>query len=241
MRILSKLLIALTLTASGAPVFAQEIIVTASRRGPEASGGYLADFSAIPTQRSVIGLKRNADYAVQTVWIAGDTREAAKRAEEIDATMRSTIGSASKAGVELGIGDYVIEPLTLTNYKRLSYMGDGRPDTSRANFLVKVRLTPGMDLAAAKAQIAKFVASVARTGRTALTVSGEPTLSLVNPDQYRGAIIDLIAADAAEQSKRFGAGYGVAVTGLDRPVEWARAGATEVFLYLPSTYTVRRD
>ena len=241
MRILSKAAIALTLTASVAPAFAQEIIVTASRRGPEAAGGYLADFSAIPTQRSIISLKRNADYAVQTVWIVGDTREAAKRTEELDATMRSVIGSAGKAGVELGIGSYVIEPLTLTNYKRLGYIGDGRPDTSRTNFLVKVRLTPGMDLAAAKAQIAKFVASVAKTGRTTLTVSGEPTLSMVNPDQYRGAIIDLIAADAAEQAQRFGAGYGVAVSGLDRPVEWARAGATEVFLYLPATYTVRRD
>ena len=241
MRILSKALIALTLTGSVAPAFAQEMIVTASRRAPGTYGGYIADLGVIPAQRTIISLKRTADYAVQTVWITGDTREAVKRAEEIDATMRSTIGGASKAGVELAIGDYVIAPLTLTNYKSLSYMGDGRPDTSRANFLVKVRLTPGMDLAAAKAQIAKFVESVAKTGRTKLTVSGDATLSVVNPDQYRGAIVDLIAADAAEQAKRFGAGYGVAVTGIDRPVEWARAGATEVFLFLPASYTLRRD
>ena len=241
MRILSKALITLTLTASAAPVFAQEMIVTASRRAPGIHGGYVADMGVIPAQRPIINLKRGADYVVQTVWITGDTREAAKRKEEIEATLRSTIGSAGKAGVDLAIGDYVIEPLTLTNYKSLNYIGDGRPDTSRANFLVKVRLTPGMDLAAAKAQIAKCVASVTRTGGTALMVAGDPTLSVVNPDQYRGAIIDLIAADAAEQAKRFGAGYGVAVTGLDRPVEWARAGATDVFLFLPAAYTLRRD
>jgi hypothetical protein len=235
-----KAIIALTLIASAAPAFAQEVIVTASRRQQGNYGG--VDLSGvIPAQRSIISLKRSADYAVQTVWLAGDTRDAVKRKEELEATLRSVIGSAGKGGVELAIGDYVIEPLTLTNYKNLNYVGDGRPDTSRTNFLVKVRLTPGMGIAAAKAQIAKFVASVAKTGRTTLTVMGEPTLSVVNPDQYRGAIIDLIAADAVEQSKRFGTGYGVAVSGIDRPVEWARAGATEVFLYLPSTYTVRRD
>lgn len=240
MRIMSKAVIALSLIASAAPAFAQEVIVTASRRQQGNYGG--VDLSGvIPAQRSIITLKRSADYAVQTVWITGDTREAAKRKEELEATLRSTIGSAGKSGVELATGDYVVEPLTLTSMKNFNYVGDGRPDTSRANFLVKVRLTPGMDIATAKAQIAKFVASVAKTGRTTLTVMGEPTLSMVNPDQYRGAIIDLIAADAAEQSKRFGTGYGVVVTGLDRPVEWARAGSTEVFLYLPSAYTVRRD
>lgn len=241
MRILSNVLIALTLTASVAPAFAQEVIVTAARR-PQGNYGGAADLSGvIPAQRSVISLRRSADYAVQTVWITGDTREAARRKEELEATLRSVIGSAGKGGVELATGDYVVEPLTLTNLKKLNYVGDGRPDTSRTSFLVKIRLTSGMDLATAKAQIAKFVSSVAKTGRTMLTVIGEPTLSVVNPDQYRGAIIDLIAADAAEQSKRFGTGYGVAVSGLDRPVEWARAGSTEVFLYLPSSYTVRRD
>lgn len=240
MRIASKVLIALTLAASAAPVFAQEMIVTAARRAPGNYGN--VDVSGvIPAQRSIITLKRSADYAVQTVWITGDTRDAAKRKEELEATLRSAISSAGKGGVELATGDYVVEPLTLTSMKNLNYVGDGRPDTSRANFLVKVRLTPGMELAAAKAQIAKFVASVAKTGRTTLTVMGEPTLSVVNPDQYRGAIIDLIAADAAEQAKRFGSGYGVAVSGIDRPVEWARAGATEVFLFLPAAYTLRRD
>ncbi len=240
MRILSKALITVTIAAIVAPAFAQEVIVTATRR-PQNYGGVVDMSGVVPAQRSIINLKRSADYVVQTAWIAGDTRDAAKRKEELEATLRSTIGSASKGGVELAIGDYVIEPLTLTNYRNLNYVGDGRPDTSRTNFLVKVRLTPGMDIAAAKAQIAKFVASVAKTGRTTLTAPGEPTLSVVNPDQYRGAIIDLIAADAAEQAKRFGPGYGVAVSGIDRPVEWARAGATEVFLFLPASYSLRRD
>lgn len=238
MRTARQTLLALTLLSSAAPAFAQEMIVTAARRAPGNYGN--GDMSGvIPAQRPIIHLKRSADYVVQQVWIAGDTREAAKRKEELEATLRNAIGSAGKAGVELATGDYVVEPLTLTSYRNLSYTGDGRPDTSRATFLVKVRLTPGMDIAVAKAQISRFVTSVAKTGRTSMAVTGEPTLSVVDPDQYRGAIIDLIAADAAAQGAKFGAGHGVDVIGLDRPVEWARAGATEVFLYLPAAYTVR--
>lgn len=232
MRIIFKGLVALTLLAAAAPAVAQEVLVTAQRRD-----GYVGGMVA--AQRPVIHLKRTADYVVQTVWITGDTRDAAKRMEDINATLRNTIGGAAKAGVELAVGDYVIEPLTLTNYRNLSYGGDGRPDTSRTTFLVKVRLTPSLDIPAAKAQIAKFVESVAKVGRTSMTVSGEPTLSVVNPDQYRGAIVDLIAADAAVQAAKFGAGHGVDVSGIDRPVEWARSGLTEVSLYLPASYVVR--
>lgn len=239
MRIACKALLVLTLAASAAPALTQEMIVTASRRAPGNYGGVVDVSGVIPAQRPIIHLKRTADYVVQQVWIAGDTREAAKRKEELEATLRNAIGSAGKAGVELATGDYVVEPLTLTNYKNLNYVGDGRPDTSRALFLVKVRLTPGMDIGAAKAQIARFVTSVAKAGRTSMAATGEPTLSVVNPDQYRGAIIDLIAADAAAQAAKFGTSHGVDVIGLDRPVEWARAGATEVFLFLPAAYTVR--
>ncbi len=72
-----------------------------------------------------------------------------------------------------------------------------------------------------------------------MKVYSELTLSVVNPEQYRGAIIDLIAKDTGTTSGRFGAGYGVEVSGLDRPVQWKRAGLTEVQLFLPSETKVR--
>jgi GTPase SAR1 family protein len=128
----------------------------------------------------------------------------------------------------------------LRRARSASVLWPRRPDTSTTTFLVKVKLTPDMDIAAAKAQIGRFVDSVAKTGRSTLTVMGEPTLSVVNPDQYRGQIADLIAADAATMKVKFGPDYGVNVSGLDRPVEWARAGPVDVVLYLPSTYTVTR-
>jgi len=234
-----NLLVAVAMLASAAPSFAQEVLVTGQRRSQgDYNNGYAGGMVA--AQRSVISLRRQADYAVQPVRLIGDTRDATVRMNDLNATLRNMIAGAGKAGVELAIGDYVVQPLTLANYRNLNYGGDGRPDTSATTFLVKVKLAPGMDIAAAKAQIKRFIDGVEKVGRSTLVASGEPTLSVVDPDQYRGRIADLIAADAVTMKAKFGPDYGVTVTGLDRPVEWARAGPTDVFLYLPSSYVVTR-
>ena len=59
------------------------------------------------------------------------------------------------------------------------------------------------------------------------------TLSVVAPDKYRGAIADIISADAKAMAARLGDGYAVEIEGLNRPVEWARSGLSEVLLYIP--------
>lgn len=207
----------------------EEIIVTASRRE---SDDYV---ETMPITR----LRRTADFAVQSVRIAGDTRDAEQRRSEIYEMVRQAIATAGKLGVELATGEYLVEPLTPANYRALTLTSDGRPDTDRTEFLVKVRLQSGMDAKAAIDRITRFVAAVPAVGRAEIKESGDLTLSVVNPDQYRGQIVDLIAADAAATAGKFGAGYGVEVKGLDRPVEWSRASLTDVFLYLPANYVVR--
>lgn len=217
---------------------AQEVIVT-GMRSPQ---GYAGDgIVAISTAKPApaLRLRRSADFAVQTVRIVGDTRDETKRREEIYAMIERAIGLAGKNGVELSTGDYIVEPLTRANYRNLLLEEDDeRDDAESATFLVKVRLVPGMNAKAALARIAAFVKAVPAVGRAELIAEDELTLSVVAPDQYRGAIIDLVAADAAKATARFGAGYAVTVNGLDRPVEWARVGLTEVSLYLPVSYSV---
>lgn len=208
---------------------AQEIVVTGSRREAD-------DYS---DTMPIITLRRTADFAVQEVKVAGDTREAVKRRDEIYAMVRGAIELAGKYDVELATGEYVVEPLTPANYKNLPLSNDGRPDTGKAVFLVKTRLAPGVDAKTALDRIARFLKAVPTVGRAEMTEQGDLTLSVVSPDQYRSQIIGLIAEDAGATAAKFGPGYGVEVRGLDRPVEWARASLTEVFLYLPSAYVVR--
>ena len=206
-----------------------EVVITASRRDAD---NYDASVPAI-------GMRRVADYAVQEVVVTCDTRDASKRHDEIFAMIRGAIDLAVKrGGVELATGTVVVEPLTASTYRNLTLKNDGRPDTDKAKFLVKTRLSVGTDAKEALDRIDAFVKDVPTVGRAEMKPSGDLTLSVVGPDQYRGQIIDLVAADARATAAKMGAGYAVEIKGLDRPVEWTRASLTEVFLYLPYAYSV---
>ena len=238
MRHIAKLLIAAGLSAAALPATAQEVVVTASRVSP--SGGYnsVATLSTgMPAP--VLTLRRTADFAVQTVTVTGDTRDAIKRRQEIYDMIRGAIGLSGKAGVELAVGQYIVEPLTMENYKNLTLSNGNRDDSEQVTFLVKTPLTPGVDAKTALERITKFIKAVPTVGRAEIEADGELSLSVVKPEQYRGAIIDLVAAETASSAGKFGPGYGAAVSGLDRPVQWARASLTEVSLYLPVTYEVQ--
>lgn len=202
---------------------AAEVIVTAMRRNAD---DYSADMPAV-------GLRRTADFAIQEVTIAGDTRDAGQRADEIYAMLANAIAGASRAGVQLAFGERVVQAVTLKNYRDLSLERDSRPDSQRLKFLVKSPLAAGTDAASAQARINAFVKAVKPVGRALMEANGDLTLSVVAPDQYRGAIADAIAADARTLFARFGPDYAVEVEGLNRPVEWARAGLSEVLLYIP--------
>ncbi|HEV2818849.1 MAG TPA: TonB-dependent receptor [Allosphingosinicella sp.] len=189
--------------------------------------------------RPAIGLRRTADFAVMIVTVAGDTREEQRRRDEIFAMVRSAIELAGRSGVELATGAIIVEPLTIDNYRGLPLTNDGRPDSEQVTFLVKTRLGGETDAAAALQRIERFVRAVPAAGRAEMRRVGELGLSVVAPDQYRGQILDLIAADSRAAAARFGPNYAVEVAGLDRPVQWMRASLTEVFLYVPYNVTVR--
>ncbi|MHA6767275.1 TonB-dependent receptor [Sphingobium ummariense] len=207
---------------------AEEVVVTAMRR----------DADDYDERVPAVGLRRTADYAVQMVTVAGDTREAPRRREEIFSMIRGAIELAGKRGVELATGEMVVEPLTLANYRNLVLQGDGRPDTDKATFLVKTRLSDAGDAKAALDRIDAFLKAIPTVGRAEIKRSGDLTLSVVGPDNYRGQIIDLVAADARATATRIGPDYAVSAKGLDRPVEWTRASLTEVFLYVPYSYEI---
>ena len=104
--------------------------------------------------------------------------------------------------------------------------------------LPAITLRRAADFAAAEARIAAFIKAVPAAGRAALEASGEPSLSVVNPSQYRAAIIDLITADAKATAARMGPEYGANLQGPDRPVQWGPGAPGEVALFLPYVYQV---
>jgi hypothetical protein len=230
---------AFLLALAAAPAAAQtigdsEIVVTGSR---------IRNSSDSPEEQRppAIGLKRTADFAVQQVAIVGDTGDTPKRREEILAMVRGAIELAERrGGIQLATGTLVVEPLTLANYRNLPFdddEDDERPDTDRVTFLVKTPLAE-VDAKAALERIAAFIKAVPTVGRAEMEAAGDITLSVVGPNNYRGRIVQLVAADAQATAARLGPDYAVQANGLDRPVEWARASLTEVFLYVPYSYSV---
>jgi hypothetical protein len=192
-------------------------------------------------------LRRTADFAIQQVIIASDTVDEDDAKKEVVAMVRKAIDLTGSSGVLTASGEIVVEPLTVGNYTDLKVLDsdedDNDPDDNIdgwfVKFLVKVPLAPGIDAKTALAKIEQFIKRVPQVGRAEMKPHSELTLSVVNPEQYRGAIIDLVAKDTAATGAKFGPGYGVEVTGLDKPVQWKRASLTEVQLFLPSNATIR--
>jgi hypothetical protein len=236
-RVLLFLAVAISCPSSGstqklaAPVpsiSSQEIIVTGARR----------EMDNYDAQAPAVGLRKIADFAIQPVVVTGDTRDPDTRHEEMYQTIRRAIELAGSSGVQLAFGDIVVEPLTVANYHDLTLQKDDRPDSNKIELLVKASLT-GADAREATARIDRFLKSIKPVGRALIEPTGDMTLSVVAPDQYRAEIGKIVAADAATMAAKFGSDYAVEVRGLNRPVEWSRASLTEVFLYIPYDLVIR--
>ena len=230
MRIPVLAVFALTVAA---PAFAQdidgaEIIVTGSRIEQD-------DYS---DEMPAIGLRRPADFLVQTVAIRGDTRDPAQRRKEIRAMLADAVRRADRAGVELAYGNYIVTRLTEENLEEITLQNDNRPDSERVIFLVKARLGGTQSGEAAQDQIERFIESVPEVGRAQMDEWGDSTLSIVGPDAYRPDIATKIAQDANAMAARMGENYAVEVEGLNMPVQWARSGPGEVLLYIPYKLTI---
>ncbi|MBN8820294.1 MAG: TonB-dependent receptor [Sphingomonas sp.] len=204
-----------------------EIVVTANRVEQDS---YSRDMPAV-------GLRRPADYLVQQVVIRGDTRDPKERRREIYEMLGKAVGMATKSGIELAYGDYILTPLTAENVTDLALKNDNRPDSQRVDFLVKVRLS-GVTGQQAEAKIAKFIDAVPEVGRAQMDAFDDSTLSVVGPDSYRQKIAAVIAEDARMLAQTVGEGYAVEIEGLNMPVQWTRAGASDVLLYIPYKLTV---
>ena len=140
---------------------------------------------------------------------------------------------ASKHGVQLAFGDYILTPLTLQNLDDVTLANDNRPDSQKLEFLIKAPLGGSESGTAAQKRIEDYVEAVPEVGRAQMDEYGDPSLSIVGPDQYRTQIADKVMEDARTLAAKMGNGYAVTLEGLNMPVLWTRAGSSEVMLYIP--------
>ena len=109
-----------------------------------------------------------------------------------------------------------------------------RSDTAQVRILAKTAIVDGdRDLSQPTGRIEAFLKSVRLAGRAQIEALDEPALSLVKPEQYRGAVIAAVAADVRSVAEQFGPGYGGKLEGLERPVEWVQLDELELGLFIP--------
>lgn len=147
--------------------------------------------------------------------------------------LANAVQLASKHGVQLAFGDYILTPLTLQNLDDVTLTADNRPDSQKLEFLIKAPLGPSESGAAAQKRIEQYIESVPEVGRAQMDESGDASLSIVGPDQYRGQIADKVMEDARTLAAKMGPDYAVSLEGLNMPVLWTRAGPSDVMLYIP--------
>jgi hypothetical protein len=210
-----------------APAQLEEIVVTGSRIDADAEPG--------------VFLRRHADFLLLEVAVTNDTREADGREDEIYRTLRNALTAAERQrDIQVSVvnDDGLVYPLTADNY-RIALRPGGRPDTSIATISIKTPVpATGADGQALVNKLRQFVADLPVTGRTLLDPVGDVEISVVDPHQYRGEIIDLVASDVRRVTAALGSEYRVIVQGIDRPVEWFRLGLLDLGLFVPYEYTV---
>ncbi|WP_426035589.1 hypothetical protein [Brevundimonas sp. DC300-4] len=215
------------------PAWAQvdEIIVTGSR-------SIEWDRDDIP----VVQLPRRADNLIVAVTVVNDTREAAGRRNELIATLRAMVQAAGRdARIDLSIeDDGALVPLTEDMVSTLTLGADpGRADTSVAHLIVKTPIAAADTLDDASGRIETFVEATPKTGRSLVDITGEWELSIIDPGQYRRAILAAISSDATTTAEAFGAGYAVEVSGLSNRVTWTQSGPLDLSLFIPYEMTVK--
>lgn len=219
-----------------------EIVVTGSRLNANAYaanpyGGIVPVTASLPA----VQIKRRADNLIVAVRIVNDTRDAGGRRTEITQTLRALVRSASaRPDIDLSIQeDGVLVALTEDMVSTLT-LGDSddRDDTTVADLIVKTPIREGDTLDDASGRIEAFVRGAAMTGRSLAEIYGGWQLTLVDPPQYRSAILTAIAQDATATASAFGDRYAVEVGGLSEPVAWRQSGPLELSLYIPYNLTV---
>jgi len=203
-----------------------EVMVTSNRNG--------APYAQ--QDRPVVGLRRTADAAVMSFTVTSDTRDPETRKQEIHTVLLAAIDKAATSGFEIVSGTFRVEAVTRENYQSLLLQPAGRVDTSQVRVLVKAKLAGTAAETAARLQ--RFIGSLRGAGRATAEDGGGWTLTVVNPDQYRDAIISLVAEDARHNAALFGPDFTFNITGIDGQVAWSQISSTEVFLYIPYRYSI---
>jgi hypothetical protein len=185
-----------------------------------------------------VSLTKPGDFLLQTIVLSNDSRDAEMRKREIHETIARLIASAGGRYVVFYVDEYRIA-LNRENYRVELEEDDKRPDTNLVSLQIRVGI--GGDPTKAEAIIAemrRFIRGADKIGRTEIEIKGDTALVMNKPERFRYELIDAIAKDSKRLMDAMALDCRVEIDGLNSRVEWERASAAELLLYIPYRMTI---
>jgi hypothetical protein len=185
-----------------------------------------------------VSITRPGDFLLQSIVMSNDSRDSALRRRELHETVLQMISAAGGRYRILYEDEYPIA-LNRENYQIELDNDDKRPDTNRVD--LKVQVDIGGDPAQAQSIIAamrRFIRGTNKVGRTEIDVKGETALVMNRPERFRYEIIDAIAKDSKKLMDAMALDCKIEIDGLNGRIQWERASAAELLLYIPYRMTI---
>lgn len=190
-------------------------------------------YSAQPSVSAV--LSREADFVVMPITIRSDHKDATKQFEAI-ASAKAAILKAAEGRKDLRIHSGPVALSARPTSKLASFSSGGYGNSSQAELHVLIPLAgTGKDVFRCAVTINEFIKGVVLPEKTEIDF-GQIHLGVENPEQYRGALLKLIADEIGKSKKALGTASQALIGGLESPIFVRQADERNVELFL--NYTV---
>jgi len=185
-----------------------------------------------------VTLKHRADHLVTRVEVICDTRDPAKRKDELRQTLRAMIaGAQGTKTISLSVGEDVLTEFTDGMLDKV-IAPDNKVDTSFARVVIRTELTAVDSFDGATQRIRDYVARTPKAGRTEVLINQPFNLGIMAPERYRPTLVEMIAKDARDTSASFGSGYEARVENMQHTIEWYQTGPLDLALFIPYKLTI---
>jgi len=178
----------------------------------------------------VVRIQVPADFVAMPIHVQNDSKDAVKRADEVEKTLRS-IADKLRQSPDITLKPGVVSLSAREQSMLKSFSSYDSSSGSSAQLYLLGALKQDTNVFAVTKRLYQVVSSIPLGERTKFTL-GNTTLGLNEPEKYRAQILDLISKSIAESKKSLGLSGSVEVDGLENPVSVMQLNEAEVALFI---------
>jgi hypothetical protein len=184
-----------------------------------------------------VRLQVPADFVAMPVQVHNDSKDPAKRADEIEKALRS-ISDKLHQYPDMTLKQGVVSLSAREQSALKSFSSYDSSIGSSAQLYVLGALKQDSNVFAVTRRIIQAVSSIPLGDGSKVTL-GNTTLGLNEPEKYRGHILEAVSKSIAESKKSLGFSGSVEVDGLENPVSVMQLNEAEVALFINYSLSIQ--